>query len=158
MIRRYPGQSLMMAMLFASVFCLTGHAQIANGTIRGTVTDSTGAVLQNATVVLVNVGTAEQTTQPTNKEGYYTFPALSPADYTVKVIVPGFDAWEVKLTLRVAQEAVIDARLKPGKVQEVVTVNDATPLVDAADGTVSTSKKQRASRPSPRLIATFSLF
>ena len=141
MIRRYPGQSLMMAMLIASVFCLSGHAQIANGTIRGTVTDSTGAVLQNATVVLVNVGTAEQTTQPTNKEGYYTFPALSPADYTVKVIVPGFDAWEVKLTLRVAQEAVIDARLKPGKVQEVVTVNDATPLVDAADGTVSDVKE-----------------
>jgi hypothetical protein len=140
MIRRFLGQSLMMAMLFAIVFCLTGHAQLSNGTIRGTVSDSKGAVLQNATVVLVNQGTAQQTTQPTNKEGYYTFPALGPGDYTVKVIVPGFDAWEVKLTLRVAQEAVIDAKLIPGTVKETVTVTDATPAVDMADGTLSDVK------------------
>ena len=155
MIRRYPGQSLMMAMLIASVFCLSGHAQIANGTIRGTVTDSKGAVLQNATVVLVNQGTAEQTTQATNKDGYYTFTALSPTDYTVKVTAPGFDAWEVKLTLRVAQEAVIDAKLMPGKVQEVVTVSDATPLVDAADGTVSDVKETTRIETIPVIDSNF---
>ena len=141
MNRKVLGGALLLAMLFASVFCLTGHAQIANGTIRGTVTDSTGAVLPNATVVLVNQGTAKQDTQASNREGYYTFTALSPADYTVKVMAPGFDAWEVKLTLRVAQEAVIDARLKPGAVKEVVTVTDATPIINTGDGTVSDVKE-----------------
>jgi hypothetical protein len=56
-------------------------------------------------------------------------------------MAPGFDAWEVKLTLRVAQEAVIDARLKPGAVKEVVTVTDATPIINTGDGTVSDVKE-----------------
>ncbi len=155
MIRRFLGQSLMLAILVAIVFCLTGHAQLSNGTIRGTVTDSKGAVLQNATVVLVNQGTAKQDTQPTNKEGYYTFPALGPGDYTVKVIVPGFDAWEVKLTLRVAQEAVIDAKLIPGTVKETVTVTDATPAIDAADGTLADVKNETQIETIPNQSSNF---
>jgi hypothetical protein len=70
MIRRTLGEVVMLVLLFGSISCLFGHAQGSNATIRGLVTDSTGAVLQNAQVVLVNDGTAEQFTQPTNKEGY----------------------------------------------------------------------------------------
>ena len=60
MIRRLIGNALLLAVLLAGALCTSGFAQNSNGTIRGTVTDSTGAVLPNATVVLVNVGTAEQ--------------------------------------------------------------------------------------------------
>ena len=141
MIRRFLGEALLVAMLFGSVLSLSGHAQLSNGTIRGTVTDATGAVLPNATVVLVNEGTAEQYTQPTNKEGYYTFTDLVPADYTVKVSAASFDSWEGKLTLRVAQEAVINASLKPGTVKESVSVTDVTPVLDASDATLSDVKE-----------------
>jgi hypothetical protein len=131
----------LVATLLAPIFCLPGYSQVSNGTIRGTVTDLTGAVLPNATVVLINTGTSEQYAQPTNRDGYYTFTDLDPAVYTVKVSAPAFESWEGTLTLRVAQEAVIDAKLKPGSVNETVTVNDVTPLIDAGDGTISDVKE-----------------
>jgi hypothetical protein len=140
MIRRLLRAAQLLALLVAGALCIPGFAQISNGTIRGTVTDSTGAVLPNATVSLTNQGTAEQYTDRSNKEGYYTFTALSPGEYVVKVSVPGFESWKGSLTLRVAQEAVIDAKLKPGAVQETVTVTDVTPIVNTADGTLSDVK------------------
>ncbi len=141
MIRRMLKSAFLLVTFFAFVLCSNGHAQNNNGTIRGTVTDSTGAVLTNASVVLVNVGTAEQSSQLTNKDGYYTFTDLAPADYTVKVTAPAFAPWEGKLTLRVAQEAVINAKLKPGSVSASITVTDVTPAIDAADGTISDVKE-----------------
>jgi outer membrane receptor protein involved in Fe transport len=141
MIRRLIGNALLLAVLLAGALCTSGFAQNSNGTIRGTVTDSTGAVLPNATVVLVNVGTAEQVTQPTNKDGYYTFTDLSPSQYIVKVSAQAFDTWEGRLTLRVSQEAVINASLKPGSAKETVTVTDVTPVLDAGDATLSDVKE-----------------
>jgi len=140
MIRRLLRAAQLLALLLAGALCIPGFAQISNGTIRGTVTDSTGAVLPNATVNLINQGTAEQYTDQSNKEGYYTFTALSPGEYVLKASAPGFETWKGSLTLRVAQEAVIDAKLKPGAVQETITVSDVTPIVDVGDGTLSDVK------------------
>lgn len=142
MIRRMLKGAFLLVTLLAFTLCYSGHAQEYSGTIRGTVTDSAGAVLTNASVVLVNVGTAEQLTQSTNKEGYYTFTDLQPADYTVKVTAPAFAPWEGKLTLRVAQEAVINAKLKPGVVAASVTVTDVTPTINMANGTLSDVKEE----------------
>ena len=116
MLHKLIRSFLLVAAILAPIFCMPGYSQVSDGTIRGTVSDLTGAVLPNATVVLTNTGTAEQYTQPTNKDGYYTFADLDPAVYTVKVSAPAFESWEGRLTLRVAQVAVIDATLKPGAV------------------------------------------
>jgi Carboxypeptidase regulatory-like domain/TonB-dependent Receptor Plug Domain/TonB dependent receptor len=140
MIRKILRNGLLLAALFACVFCQSARAQISNGTIRGTVTDHSGAVLADATVNLVKEGTDEHYADQSNKEGYYTFTALSPGNYVVKVSAAGFEPWEGKLTLRVAQEAVIDASLKPGSVTATVTVNDVTPVIDAGDATLSDVK------------------
>jgi len=140
MIRRLLRAASLLTLLLVGALCIPGFAQISNGTIRGTVMDSTGAVLPNATVTLVNEGTAEQYTDQSNKEGYYTFTALSPGEYVVKVSAPGFETWKGSLTLRVAQEAVIDTKLKPGAAQETVTVTEVTPIVNTADGTLSDVK------------------
>ncbi len=138
--RKLLGNALLLASLFVFFLCQAGNGQISNGTIRGTVTDMTGAVLPQATVTLINEGTAAQLTTQSNQEGYYTFTALSPGQYRIQVIAQGFDAWKGELTLRVGQEAVIDAPLKPGKATTTVTVTDVTPVIDAGDGTVSDVK------------------
>jgi hypothetical protein len=147
--------AFLLVTFFAFVLCYSGHAQNNNGTIRGTVTDSNGAVLTNASVVLVNVGTAEQSTQLTNKEGYYTFTDLAPADYTVKVSAPAFAPWEGKLTLRVSQEAVINAKLKPGSVTATVTVTDVTPVINVANGTLSDVKEATRISTLPQINSDF---
>jgi hypothetical protein len=155
MIRRMLKSALLLVTFFAFALCYSGHAQNNNGTIRGTVTDSAGAVLTNANVVLVNVGTAEQLTQLTNKEGYYTFTDLAPADYTVKVTAPAFAPWEGKLTLRVSQEAVINAKLKPGSVTATVTVTDVTPVINVANGTLSDVKEATQISTMPAVNSDF---
>jgi len=142
MLHKLIRSFLLVAAILAPIFCMPGYSQVSDGTIRGTVSDLTGAVLPNATVVLTNTGTAEQYTQPTNKDGYYTFADLDPAVYTVKVSAPAFESWEGRLTLRVAQVAVIDATLKPGAVTATVAVNDVTPVLDAGDATLSDVKEE----------------
>jgi len=141
MIRKLFTEVMLLATLFAGIFCLAGHAQISNGTIRGTVTDATGAVLPQANVTLVNKGTAQQLTTQSNKDGYYTFTALSPGDYAVTVSATGFKSRQGDLTLRVGQVAVIDASLKPGAVTATVTVADVTPVLDEGDSTISDVKE-----------------
>ncbi|HTW78101.1 MAG TPA: TonB-dependent receptor [Terracidiphilus sp.] len=138
--RKLLANALLLAAVFVFFLCQSGTAQISNGTIRGTVSDLTGAVLPQAGVTLTNEGTAAQFTTQSNQEGYYTFTALSPGQYEIQVVAPGFDTWKGELTLRVAQEAVIDAQMKPGKATSTVTVTDVTPVIDAGDGTVSDVK------------------
>src|SRR5215831_16324640 len=89
------------AKLFASFFLsllilsTMAHAQ-SLGTITGTATDQSGAVVPKANVTLVNEGTAESRTTVSNEAGYYSFAAVTPGTYTVKVTVTGFKAWEHK--------------------------------------------------------------
>lgn len=142
MVRRLLIKAILFSFALVGILCPTAGAQLSNGTIRGTVTDATGAVLADAMVELTNQGTAEHAETPTNKEGYYTFLALGPGEYSVKVSAAGFSEWNGKLTLRVGQVAVIDAVLKPGGVLATVTVADVTPLIDSGDSTLSDVKEE----------------
>jgi protocatechuate 3,4-dioxygenase beta subunit len=80
---------------FALAFGLLGVTALAfgqgnTGTIVGTVTDPSGAVVPNATVQLTNVRTGVQTTAVTDNFGNYTAPFLQPGEYRVTAEVPGF--------------------------------------------------------------------
>src|SRR4026208_1813699 len=67
-------------------FSTTGHAQGSNlGTIRGTVTDSNGAVLPNAAVQATDQATGRSRSLTTNGEGDYEAVALKPGTYKVSV-------------------------------------------------------------------------
>lgn len=140
MVRKLVGRAALLTALLVLFLGQVGYAQNANATIRGTVTDQTGAVLPHATVALVNEGTAHRLSTETNQDGYYTFTALGPGNYEVDVTAQGFGQWKGMLTLRAAQEAVINAALKPGSVTTNVTVTDVTPAIDAANGMLSDVK------------------
>src|SRR5258708_7634421 len=72
--------------------CLPGaaRAQTVSGTILGTVTDSTGAVMASAKITVVNEGTALTRTVIADAKGEYTAPSLPTGRYTVIAEVPGF--------------------------------------------------------------------
>ncbi|HEU5341818.1 carboxypeptidase-like regulatory domain-containing protein, partial [Edaphobacter sp.] len=120
-------------------------AQSGSGRIQGTVRDSSGAVVPGAVVAIVATATNTTTNLVTNSAGIYSSPALSIGDYQVKVNAKGFSPWEGKLTLRVAQSAVVDVTLTVGGVNEQVTVaGDVTPLVNTANQTIgNTLDRQR---------------
>src|SRR3982750_4649519 len=65
-------------------------AQAVTGTILGTVTDTTGAVMPGATVTLTHTGTGLSRTLVTNADGEYTAPSLPTGKYTIKAELSGF--------------------------------------------------------------------
>ena len=73
-----------------SVSSILALAQDTRGNISGTVTDSQGAVIAGATVVVGNTGTGTTTRLTTNSSGYYEAPLLLPGSYSVTVESTGF--------------------------------------------------------------------
>ncbi|MGA7339565.1 MAG: carboxypeptidase-like regulatory domain-containing protein, partial [Terracidiphilus sp.] len=73
----------------------TMHAQVAgSGTIQGTVTDATGAVVANAKVALTNTGSGVTHVTQSDGAGVFLFPNIDIATYNLKVTAAGFEAYE----------------------------------------------------------------
>ncbi len=114
-----------------AVLLLGAGLSIAQGiyaTLIGTVTDSTGAVVPNATVTVHSNDTnADVRTITTDGRGNFTATNLAAGNYTVTVKSPGFRAGNV--VLQVAQKRPLDVQLQPDQVTENVTVSEtATPI------------------------------
>src|SRR5947209_9238978 len=81
------------ALACAIVFVLlarTASAQVSGGTISGTITDPTGAVLADAEVLIENTATGEARKLNTTSNGFYSAPNLTPGTYRLPVSAPGF--------------------------------------------------------------------
>lgn len=101
------------------------------GSISGTVTDTTGAVISGASVVATNTETGVKSTTETNAQGFYSFPNLSVGHYNVQIQAKGFSGYqETGLVLDVDTALRVDAALKVGTVSESVEVSAATAQVD----------------------------
>ena len=95
----------------------------ANGTILGTVTDNSGAVLGNASVDITNLATNVTNHTQTTSSGDFTVPFLPPGTYRISVQAPGFQKSVAdNVPLLVAQQERVNITLKPGAVSESVEV------------------------------------
>lgn len=120
-----------------------GKAQVAGGTILGTISDPGGAVIPNADVMIQDVSTASTRTVKTNSSGFYTVPNLVPGNYKLKVSAPGFSASTAEVNLTVGAEQTVNIALKVGQENSVVDVTDqvsgvqlaTSSLGDEVDGT-----------------------
>src|SRR5215216_4247303 len=99
-------------------------SQTVTGTISGMVVDSSGAIIAKATVTLIDEQTRNVRTITTNEDGRFSFPAIQPSTYTVKIEQQGFQTLEQKKIVLSANEALAlgNLELKPGQVSEIVTV------------------------------------
>ena len=98
---------------------LTAFAQTSRGTVSGTITDQTGAVISGANVVLTNTATTVSRSTVANSEGFYRFDAVDLGTYTIKVSAAGFGAiTKSNLVVSANLTSTIDAQLSPGT-QEV---------------------------------------
>ncbi len=127
------------ACAFCALFCLFqafAYSQAVTGTVLGTVTDSSGAVIQNAKVTLTEVNTGIVHNAQTNASGNYTFSDLSEGNYSVTVEATGFKK-ETKENNRVEVNTSVrvDVTLQPGAVSEsvIVTAEAAQLQTDRAD-------------------------
>jgi hypothetical protein len=125
----------MLVILF--VASVAAWAQLDTATMLGTVYDSSGAVLPNASIVVQNQGTAVSWSLHADASGNFIATALPVGMYRVTASAQGFgskvlDAIEVRVSDRVK----LDITLQPGAASEKITVEAATPLVDTASTTL----------------------
>lgn len=121
----------------ALLVCLLGAspalAQVESGEIVGRVSDTTGAVLPGATIVLEGPALIQPQTAVTAATGAYRFPKLPIGVYKVTVQLPGFTTY-VRTGVRIETGFVaeINAQLELTSVAETITVTGETPIVDIA--------------------------
>jgi hypothetical protein len=140
------------AMFVAALFCaaLPCFGQAVNGTLVGTITDSSGAVVANAKVTLVATQTGITQTLQSNQNGYYAFPNLQPGVYRVEVEMPGFrKAIRGGIDVLVNSTARVDIELEPGQVSESISVTAEVAILqtDRADTGRKIESKTLADMP-----------
>ena len=126
---KYQRWMVVLTLMFVGAFVFTVSASPAwaqaTAAINGTVRDTAGAVIVDATVVLHNRDTSLDRTALTNSVGSYVMPNVLPGNYDLKVTMNGFGpAVKTGVILLVNQTTTYDFTLKAGAVNEVVEVQD----------------------------------
>ena len=93
---RHTTGSLLALVSFCMLLFLTPllQGQLTTGSLSGTAADSTGAVVPNAKVVLLNEATHDERATASNSVGRFTFAAVQPGTYTVTVTATNFKSWK----------------------------------------------------------------
>jgi len=121
------------------------------GTIRGLVTETTGAVVPNARVVILDLATNTTRETKTNAEGEYRVFGLSSGKYQVSVSAPGMRTTQITgIQINGSDVVSADAQLKVGSTAENVEVTAEAPLVNTDDQTISDTITSRAVIDLPR--------
>jgi hypothetical protein len=131
---------LVCAALLLCLPCAPASAQAVTGTILGTVTDSSGAVVPGATVTLTNTATGISRVLVSDSNGEYTAPSLRTGTYTVKAEISGFKTVTMSnVAVGVDQKVRIDVKLEPGALTEAVTIRAEAPLVQTSSSELGTT-------------------
>src|ERR1700723_81003 len=145
MILRKMVRLMIRAALVPMVFALS-HAlfgQAVNGTLLGTVSDSTGNVVPNAQVTIVLTGQSTQYATVTNGSGDYTEPDLPSGTYAVTVVAQGFKK-ETRENIALATNTTtrVDVTLVPGNATETVEVTSAPAELQTDRADISSTLEQ----------------
>ncbi len=104
---------------------MAAHAQYENGSVVGTIRDSSGAPIPNADITIVNKASGVQSTAKTDGVGEYDVPELRVGVYTVTATAPGFSSAIAQgITVSVGNRQRIDLSLKVGGTETTVQVSD----------------------------------
>ncbi|HZP05567.1 MAG TPA: TonB-dependent receptor [Terracidiphilus sp.] len=135
-----------LAAMLALIACLgwtslSASAQTAGeGSMQGTVTDSTGAMVPNATITITNSATGVQTVRTATNAGFFNISPVLPGTYTVQVASKGFQTLvQQNVVVDALQVRTINPVLSVGAATQTVTVTGAPPVLDTADATISTT-------------------
>jgi len=129
---------LVLVIVVVFVFSLPNFAQVgvSTGSVLGTVTDPSGAVISGAKVTITNKSAGQTITTTTSSAGTYTSGALIPADYVVRIEAKGFRTTEIPLTVQVSATATGDVKLQPGGEKEIIEVQASAVQVNTAQAEV----------------------
>src|SRR5215471_7238783 len=136
-------RSLLVFTAFAFLGLKPLQAQVDTGSITGTVTDPSGAVV-SAKVTLTNEGTGTVLSMTAGTDGVYNFSPVRIGSYRLEVAAPGFKT-EAKthVAVDVSARVLVDFKLQPGAVSETVEVTSEAPVLQSQDASVGQVVDQR---------------
>jgi hypothetical protein len=137
---------LMAAILFPAAL----RAQVAGGTLSGTISDPTGRAVPQAQIVITNVATGVEKTVTTNTDGFYTAVNLLPGTYQIKISATGFNS-ELKtgITMNVGAQQTFDLVLRVGTVTHTVQVTTEAPAIQVTSSEISATVNATTVRELP---------
>jgi hypothetical protein len=139
-----------MALLFAGRASAQTASTFDTGTITGTITDSTGAVIPRANVVITNTGTAQKTTVQTMGDGIFSAAGLPFGNYVVTATASAFGTTTTKpFALNVGATVRVDLKLSVAAATENVTVTGTSVTVDTSSATAGTTLNEDQIRNLP---------
>ena len=113
------------------------------GSIVGTVSDPSGAVLSGAKITATEVGTGIVRTTVSDTQGYYVIPSVKPADYNIAVESAGFRTEKQQVSVLADQALTVNVHLQLGAPTEVVEVTGTDLQVDTTTSTVKQVIEER---------------
>ncbi len=129
--------------LWALTWCASVcFAQTATTSLRGDISDSTGAFIANVEVTISESSIGFTQTHQTDEKGAYSFQQIPPGTYVIKIHAPGFNEQTEKAVLLVNQPATINIILKVGGSTTTVDVMSDTSALNAIDATIGTPFNQ----------------
>ncbi len=150
---------LVALLLWSFAGALPASAQAVYGSIFGTVTDNTGAVVPGAKVTVTDVSKDVAVSVQSNGSGSYTVQHLIPDTYRVDVEASGFSKSTADNIIVYADTSPkVDIQLSVGSVSNTVTVTSAAPLLEADRAEVSTILNARAVENLPNFNRNFTAF
>lgn len=117
-----------------TTFSSHSYGQSIFGSLRGLVTDSTGAALTGAKVTMIDESTNLSRAGVTNTVGEFSFASVNPATYTLVAEAQGFKKFERKGVIVTTQQTVtLDVKMEVGNVTESVMVTEEVPLLETSN-------------------------
>src|SRR6266436_2126643 len=123
---------LFLGLLASMLLSTAAVAQTVTGTISGIATDTNGAAVPGASVTLVGDLKGDARTLTTNDAGRFSFTAVQPGAYAIRIEQKGFQTLEQKSVVLSANEnlALGEMKLQPGQLSEMVTITSVGPVVE----------------------------
>jgi hypothetical protein len=151
-----------MTVVVLAVLPVAAHAQTrTTGQIVGTVKDATGAVVPNAVIVLVDVGTGNTTETKSGSEGGFVFPNLQPGTYTITATAQGFQPVTLqKVEVLTSRSTDITVQFRVAGLTEQVQVEGRAPVVETTSTTIANTVRNEEIAKLPlagRNILSFAL-
>jgi len=132
---------LLWLLFLLPAFCC---AQATFGTLTGVVTDSTGSVVPNTEVVVVNEGTNLTRTVITGNDGNYSVPNLNSGNYRIQAKAAGFKTYLVRgIGLEALRTVRVDVRLEVGEVGTEVTVQGSAPVIETDSSSIASVRTSK---------------
>jgi hypothetical protein len=128
--------------LFVTALTVTpaALAQEFRGTISGTITDSTGANVPQASVTVRDLGTGALYKTKADGNGFYSAPSLAPGRYEIKVEMPNFQTYlRSGVTVQAGDHPLVDVTLQLGDVSQQITVTADAVMVDQTNAAIGQS-------------------